>query len=700
MAEIDIREKEDSRKFGALTDLIAGRNKSVFHTYKPKDEIGKKIFRELYLRFQADPSKGKTGFYMDDSKEIGILSQCQSLQALLTLASDFDLLFDDDHIISENSTNLTIRQMMDMVIEDVLDRVKTSEPGVYVFDASPYETQAFTAEYSNVEAMTWVIPCFLQALKYHARIGENCKWQEQLVDVITYALRYINDSFIENEREGVAKALTIGWNFTKDCQEPSLYYSFTVCECFVDFFNSFEEYLTYKEKERADALEDGDKAAYEKSLGEYESRELRQRYLEINEGIDAIDGSHYGMLESKCKRVAREIWRLCKDNLADEFYYNDLHTTLSEEDINMATTSDALFNTVYIINIMIDAGMDEDLSAEIDKAVLPEDKQRAEDEFNSLIESCQMAHQRAFRVYEKLKKTGKEYIVEQFLVGFNENFTTHKDLVKDLRKRRMRVFTLMPLLIRTNNVMGEYLVKYPQANMRKYLGYILDNRYLAKDKRGGRYRWIWEKDGYFSCSNYYYVAALGEFYSYYERFESVYIEHYNDNEKQRALIIAEERSRMKKPTGDIGKLNKEIADRDRRIAELEAQLASVETPVEDAVAGVVIKEMKRALPELLCNFLFDAAKGLTVPAIDPTECNEYHAKLAEGLKALLIALISDNVQKALRLGTKKREEQLSEYATYVKHISEDVEESITSYISIIKNSPDHRSKIVDSDKGE
>jgi len=180
--------------YGVLKDLVevSDSNNSIFYTYKDKVLVGKEIFKELYDRFHKVEGERK-GFYMDDSKEIGILSQCQSLQALLLLASDFGLDFDDAHLLSEEETNYTIREIMDFVIEDVILRISTKTPDTYKFDASPYDTgRHFNAQYSNIEAITWVVPSFLQALKYHATIGETCKWQDKLVNVISYCLNYLN----------------------------------------------------------------------------------------------------------------------------------------------------------------------------------------------------------------------------------------------------------------------------------------------------------------------------------------------------------------------------------------------------------------------------------------------------------------------------------------------------------------------------
>ena len=718
MAEVNLNKN-------VLRDILSKseNNNSIFNTYKDKKEIGKEIFKELYERFDKDGAK--KGFYMDDSKEIGILSQCQSLQSLLLLSSEFGLNFDDKHIVSEEETNYTIREIMDFVIEDVIDRISTKNPSEYKFDASPYDTgKHFDVKYSNIEAMTWVVPSFLLALKYHATINETCKWQEKLVDVVTYCINYMNNSFIESEDEGKSKKLEIGWNFTADCEEPSLFYSFSVCECFVSFYETFRDYLEYHEAVRNQkiygiAVDKKLEASYAKHQEAYnkalekdapglnaegrqiarfdEFNEVALRFKEINNGVEGIDEtSLYGVFKENCKRIAREIWRLSKGQLADKFFYNDLETTLNEEDISMATTSDALFNTVYIINTMLDAGLDEDLQHQMHATTLGEgevanaeaqerleaEHEKAEREYNNLLEACQIASQKAFRTYEKLKSKGKEYIVEQFLVGFNESFTVHKDKVKELRKLRMRVFTLMPLLIRTNNVISEYLIKYPQANMKKYLGYILENRY----KQGKKYKWIWENDGFFSCSNYYYVAALGEFYGYYEKYEMKYISDFATNEKNIASIKDDYLKELKAPGGKIAELDRELKERQEEVIDLKKKLANIETPVEDAVAGVVEKEMAKLLPKMMSNFILEAAKGLTSNNVDDTLKLESHEAFAEAMGEFFLAMMSDSIYEESMSKNKSKQENVERYNTLKKAIKEDVQRSIQYYVADSSNS--------------
>ncbi len=644
---------------GSLADIILPtENDSIFSKYRDKKEIGESILRDLYSTYSkgsgADGKRGRGFYLVDGSKDIGVLSQCQSLQALLLLASEFGLDFDIDYTAKGNG--MTIRQIMDDVIEDLLeDKIKTvveqtdkGEEKKYIFDASPYEDELFTVEYSNIDAIRWVVPTFLLVLKYHAEQGEICKWEDQLIDVISYGIKYINAAYIGEaylDKEMTSDRLEIGWNFTKDCEEPSLYYTFAVAECYISFYRTFADHLKYQEALRTEfethgliPMPEDVKKYREQLLADYQKKmsrpepgykdeenkrrkiarfdtpyELVRVYKRITGGIEEIDGTCYGELERRCVAVAGEIWRLVKNDFADNFFYNDLHARISPDDIRMSTTSDALFNSVYIINTLIDAGVDEQLlmkyAEEKAKGNL-EEADKALREYNDLLETCQLASQKALRTYESLKKEGKEYIIDQFLIGFNENFETHKSLIKELRKRRMRVFSLLPMLIRSNNLISEYLVRYPQANMSKYLGYILENR--RKDKNG-KDTWLWEVDGFFSASNYYYVAALGQFYSYYETYEENYIRISGENDRDKQRIRDAYKLELTEK-GEIAQLNDELRDKtaefesvrlekDKEIERLQTELAGKHSPIEDAVKEILEATLREQLPALFCAYV-------------------------------------------------------------------------------------------------
>ncbi len=705
---------------------------NVFNEYKTRAEVGIEIFKEMYARFDIE----RKGFVMNDiSKEIGLLSQCQSLQAIVSLALDFNLGFDSKSLIE--GQEYSIREMMDFAIEDIIDRIVIKDEfgniKEYVFDASPYDSNSnlasdskyFTAEYSNIDSITWVIPSFLTVLKYHANLEkpEICKWEDILVDVIKYGIKYINEAYIDNEEND--GSISIGWNFTKNCQEPSLYFSFIVGECYLDTFSTFEEVLKYayakrNHREYGVPIDDEICKEYEKKLAKYEEdrkkvvddpkyakhdsyNELVRLYKRINDigelaEID-IENTIYGELERRCRELAFSVWNHVSDGLADDFFYNDLKTRLSENEILKSTTSDALFNTVYIVNIMLAGGLDEQMQFFKQKALISgdgkADGKTAEEwqlEYDNLFESCQLAVQKAFRTYESLKNKSKDYIVDQFLIGFNERFDTHKALVNELRKLRMKTFSLLPMLIHTYNIVSEYLIKYPQHNMKRYLEYILENRYVSTDDN--KAHWIWEKDGYFSGSNCYYIVALNEFYTYHQKYERDYIEIGENNiavkQRVRDRAIEEYEKQLRIPKkGAIALLEEENANKQATIekqAKEISRLEAISRPVEDAIIEVIREELEKRFASLLQSTFAQAAKALTVDAVDDTadESNLYSG-ICSSLYEMIFAEIFANYYTIDASKGQYRFNNVDDYEKKTNDFKVDLKATIAAYITSINN---------------
>ena len=705
-------------KKSSLDEILVNSetNTTIFKEYIPKEELGKKIFRELNKRYNKEK-----GFIMQDgSRDIGILSQCHCLQTLMSLAQDFGLDFTvPDYFAGQKGT---IREIMDDVIEKIIDSVVRNENGKeeFVFDASPYDTDHFTEEYSNIDTITWVITTFLLVLKYHANkdVREVCKWEPILIKVIQKGMDYINDKAFIPGVEGT-KGLDTGWNFTKDCPEPSLYFTFTVCECYLDIYTTFEDFLKYLHMERdardyGVAVDPKQKKLFLDQARKYEENRNKEvgvrqaRHDEYNEMvriyrlINEIDDyqapninedTRYGKFEKQVKEVARKVWDHVHENLADSFFYNNLTDTLTEGDLRIATTSDALFNTVYIVNIMVCAGLDETLDLERKQALLKNDEltaRKKELEYNNLLESCLLAVQKAFRTYEALQNDSKEYIVDQFLVGFNEKFGDHPVAINELRKLRMRCFSLLPLLIHTNNVVSEYLVKYPQHNMRKYLEKILDNRLKTKD---GGHSWIWESDGYFSGSNYYYVLALNEFYLYYEEFEHKYIRIGEENTGREAEIKAQYLQTLRAPGGELFKLDEELEKKDKKLAAQAQEIAELKAmahPVEDALRDMVAEEMKKNLPAMMGEVFTQAAKVLTANFVDPAkDVKGVYNGLNESVRDMFIAALLRDYTKTINHGIKTAES----YIALRDLVDEDLDKVAKSYVGNVKTMENNESEL-------
>ena len=760
MAQIEKNPLHDILDQARIDELQAAGTATIFPVYKPKDQIGQYIFDALNARL-IDLGNEKMGLPMDDAeKKVGLLSQCQGLQTLVSLVNDFGLDFDCTDY--DKLRHRSIRNIMDAILKDIINTLRVSDIEInedadedadakemYVFDASPYDSAHFNTDISSIETITWVLPTFFQILVIHAKAGQICKWERNLIRIIRYGLRYINDSFIDGSQNPDGKGLKIGWNFAKNCEEPSLYFTFTVGECFLDMFSTFEDvlkhpYNVYYNKQYGTPIDEDDRKTFTEQQEKFDKEELENAHktkdvarhdpynelvrlfrlinshkrledVEMTDEICVDTRGRFGVLEMHLKDVAREIWKYVQKELADKFFYNDLASHMTEDDLRMSTTSDALFNTVYIVNILIDAGMDELLKLEQQQAVIqsqnpelsPEEQKKllnlAEDklrEYDNLLESCQLAVQKAFRTYERLKNSGKDYIVDQFLIGFNERFVAHKERVADLRKLRMRVFSLLPMLIHTNNVINTYLVKYPQVNMQKYTGYIMDNRYVP-DKQGAEEaaaEWIWEKDGYFSGSNYYYVNAIKELYEYYEQYEEIYIPIGADNQRK-------EREYYKKlsgPHGEITQLKEQLQktteEKDQQIAQQQAQISALEEQltaeqqkkptVEDTIRGLIQQEIGQMFVSCMTQAFTQAAKALAPETVDPTK--DESGSYAGMLSAMAEMVVADSYAKNASFEQCDPEV----YEKQTKYFKKDVRAIINHNIDDIKNDNHNRSNML------
>jgi hypothetical protein len=183
--------------------------------------------------------------------------------------------------------------------------------------------------------------------------------------------------------------------------------------------------------------------------------------------------------------------------------------------------------------------------------------------------------------------------------------------------------------------------------MRKYLEYILDNRLTAKD---GAPNWIWEADGYFSGSNYYYVLALNEFYLYYESFEHKYIEIGEKNAQREAEIRAKHMEELQSAGGALYKKDEDLQKKDKKIAaqqkEIEA-LRAVTHPVEDAVRQVATEEIEQQLAAMMAQVFTNASKALVENFVDDTrDTDGTYSGLAAAMQDMLVTTMLSTFIKA------------------------------------------------------
>ena len=647
------------------------------YKYRAKKEIGKYI-AEDFVRFNREKTRKENSFsFSDEVEEAGILSQLQGFQALAMLWEEFDVEVDEKKLVA--------------LIDDFMARVKVAD-GQYRFDATPYliDSRQFDGGYAYIDTLTWFMSaaCSVFRLIIKKNVDVGAERLDQLVDGFVYGMRFLTEeSFINIEDRS---EFSYGWNYTCGCLKPSLYFTFAVSEVLIDVYTTFEATVMEAETEyvqsRIDELLGG--------LGEEYREEIRAKkdqveqvyldYLENNSKTDEererekdlffrINGSEevfgdaslYRKLEEQCKKAANDIWALTKEKLAESFFSFDLKNTIPEDVIEQSITSDALFNSVFILNILINAGLDEDAEDRINYFTVNESAEYkvALEEYDEMRDIIRLGYDKVYQTYSKLRKKQKDYIVNEYVLTLAEDFApAFSARVKEMRKARIRVFSLMPLLVKTKTTMSEFVIRYPQFDMQLYLEQILDCRYTSED---GKQAWIWERDGYSASSNYYFINALSSFYDYYQEYELEYAKNANKNEEAKRRIREEHRKELEAKGGEIYNCRHELQakeleleEQDRTIEDLKRQIGEFKSdPLRETLTNFVYKAIQERIEELITAFFRGMAEDITDNAkkraadkkkgIVPSADGEESKGFEDSLTALLLSVMSEQMVRVL-----------------------------------------------------
>ena len=319
------------------------------------------------------------------------------------------------------------------------------------------------------------------------------------------------------------------------------------------------------------------------------------------------DGSPYMILEENCKKSANVIWNLTSENLASEFYSSNLETIVSPDAIRSSVSSDAVFNVIFAVNAIINSGLDEDYEDMINYFTVngTDDYLQAITEYDNMRDTLRLAYENCYQFMMRLKKEKREYKISEFTLSFDESFTKHSRHVRDLRNAHIRVFSLMPLMVRTKTVIGEFLIKYPQYDMILFLEQIL--KYRCWDKENEKYLWLWENDGYSTSSNYYFITALSGFYDYYETYENVFRVNANNNKVAKQDIEKKYHKSLVESGKAVNKDLSEFEENEQRIKSLEEEVEALHKrigeyendPLRSALTGFVTGVIKDAVMDVI-----------------------------------------------------------------------------------------------------
>lgn len=601
------------------------------YKYYPQTLFGKAIYED-FVEYNGQEDIFK---FSDDFAESGILSQLEGFQFIAMLAEDFGL--------NPQEYGDKIRNLLDSILDSITD----ANGNLLRLDASPYlkDSTLFSNGDFYIDSMTWfmsMVCSVIRLIKKDNGFEIGAEREKRLFTAFRQCMKYLTNHFIDGGEPD--NKFVSGWNYTgnKDITSPSLYFTFAVSEVLIDIFTTFEstirDYETKLVQEEIEKRLANDPDADQESIlakqrqiqdtndafiSEVPLKELEDEkrcFAGINEEKEAFEeGSLYAKLEEQCKIAARNIWAIVKDKLTDEFFAPNVTSTVSAETIEQSITSDALFNNIFIINILMNAGLDEDKEDDINYFSVGGSPKYLEalQEYDEMRNTMRLGYDRVYQMYSKMKKANKEYKINDYTLSFTEDFSG--DFIaktQELRRAHIRVFSLMPLLVKTKTTMSDFVIRYPQFDMQLYLETILDNRYVGKD---GKKRWIWEKDGYSSSSNYYFLSALNDFYGYYNEYELKYSENAYKNDREKETIQSEYFKVLETKGHEIYNLRQDLKNANARNeelsqknAQLDADLAEQKAnPIYKALTDFVTKTIQDNIKDIVSNLFGQMAASIS-----------------------------------------------------------------------------------------
>jgi len=241
-------------------------------------------------------------------------------------------------------------------------------------------------------------------------------------------------------------------------------------------------------------------------------------------------------LKWNLEKISEDFWGKAKYLLEDNFIYDDFNFNIATpEAIQSGGQTNALFAGLLFINICLYSKYDFVIFYTEDKDGSGRTGEKA---FNDMQNTMLLHVQRVQRFFDKLSEKNKEFGVNSLILRLPATFSdevnaegnlTDREVAEQLRKQLIKITSLTPMLLKTNNLISQFIVRYPQKQMGEAIDMIGQKRFY--DRKKDKYYWFWESDGYHAMSNYYYVGAIFDFYKYYDDYEKEFIIRYADLRK-------------------------------------------------------------------------------------------------------------------------------------------------------------------------
>jgi hypothetical protein len=276
-----------------------------------------------------------------------------------------------------------------------------------------------------------------------------------------------------------------------------------------------------------------------------------------------------------------------------------------------------LFNNIYLVSILLYGYVN----------------RRAGDSKDDVVMTMEAALQNVQRVYNQLRRDGLEYLVDTYIIPFKSSHRDMKGAYQKLNYNSLVDASLLPMLVKANNIIAYYISQYPVKQMSVLFEDLFDS--MMTDGR-----WIWERKGYDVKINERYIEAIADFYAYYEDYERDYADKKNAKDrKTKELIRAEREKERNKVFGEA-----------EAAAESKFRLREQEVRAEYTIEN----EIRRAIEAGVAGTMISVLDGISAKLKSGEEMTDLEARLFASLegfiKSYMVKVISGAVADKASLG--------------------------------------------------
>ena len=561
----------------------------TFRHYVDRSVIGKKILASLENKLDGVNALGnpEKGFYMSSkNKEVGLLSQLYGANAMFSLMNRFNVEMSDEHKEQmKASLNYIIQYLADN--NNCYDLNPILDPEI--------NSELFTDSHNNyVGAMTWALSLFCQV-----RVSERRGLFELTEDEHKQVFKHIRHiiKFFVNSVVGTSDK-PLGWGYANGCDEPSLFFTYSVVESFADFDDNV---LNTPEIGADDEL---------------------ITYINTS---DTGSDPYTETFKEICYRIGDRAWDLFKDVLKTNFFsdnFSENFKVVSKDEILNSSRSSVLFNTLYVIFSLFYSYTN---------------RRHADTDGEEIVDSMTLALQLIQNFYDELRSKGKDSIVDRHIIAFDQNNKRIKDFGRLLNEESIQASPFLPMLVKANNLIAFYILEFPQQKMQE----LFDMMLIAKMDNSDD-DWLWDKRKFDILSTERYIESIADFFDYYDQFERNYADKTTTDKQRRDEIAASLGPRLEK------KLLQQLEKKHQEdIAQAENKIHEIYT-IEHALNERINQKVDERAMEMLNAAMEKIIKYNSAIASEKTDIEAtftpYEKEFKNGFERMLMSYFADDIR--------------------------------------------------------